>query len=336
MLTMSNSKRYIEIKDFIQNRMRMSHVYQPVMLSELLQKNGKADSSEIATVLLSKDQSQIDYYQHIVNGMVGKVLRSHALVTKLPRQPDYFLKGYSELNAEEIQQLIALCEEKLKDFESKRGDSVWEHRSRNRKLVSGTVRYSVLKRANYRCELCGIKADDKALEVDHIVPKSLGGADDLTNYQALCYSCNASKGNRDSTDLAGNRIEYTNRLDGCLFCEAYSDRKVITENTLAYAIEDGFPVTEGHTLIIPKRHVIDYFGLSTAEVSATNQLLHEVKNKLCSSDETITGFNIGMNAGASSGQTVFHSHTHLIPRREGDVDNPKGGVRHVINGKGYF
>ena len=336
MLTMSNSKRYIEIKDFIQNRMRMSHVYQPVMLSELLQKNGKADSSEIATVLLNKDQSQIDYYQHIVNGMVGKVLRSHALVTKLPRQPDYFLKGYSELNAEEIQQLIALCEEKLKDFESKRGDSVWEHRSRNRKLVSGTVRYSVLKRANYRCELCGIKADDKALEVDHIVPKSLGGADDLTNYQALCYSCNASKGNRDSTDLAGNRIEYTNRLDGCLFCEAYSDRKVITENTLAYAIEDGFPVTEGHTLIIPKRHVIDYFGLSTAEVSATHQLLHEVKNKLCSSDETITGFNIGMNAGASSGQTVFHSHTHLIPRREGDVDNPKGGVRHVINGKGYF
>ena len=127
---MGNSKRYIEIKDFIQNRMRMSHVYQPVMLSELLQKNGKADSSEIATVLLSKDQSQIDYYQHIVNGMVGKVLRSHALVTKLPRQPDYFLKGYSELNAEEIQQLIALCEEKLKDFESKRGDSVWEHRSR--------------------------------------------------------------------------------------------------------------------------------------------------------------------------------------------------------------
>ena len=333
---MGNSKRYIEIKDFIQNRMRMSHVYQPVMLSELLQKNGKADSSEIATVLLNKDQSQIDYYQHIVNGMVGKVLRSHALVTKLPRQPDYFLKGYSELNAEEIQQLIALCEEKLKDFESKRGDSVWEHRSRNRKLVSGTVRYSVLKRANYRCELCGIKADDKALEVDHIVPKSLGGADDLTNYQALCYSCNASKGNRDSTDLAGNRIEYTNRLDGCLFCEAYSDRKVIAENTLAYAIEDGFPVTEGHTLIIPKRHVIDYFGLSTAEMSATNQLLHEVKIKLCSSDETITGFNIGMNAGKSSGQTVFHSHTHLIPRREGDVDNPKGGVRHVINEKGYY
>ena len=333
---MGHSKRYTEIKDFIQNRMRMSHVYQPVMLSELLQKNGKADSSEIAAVLLNKDQSQIDYYQHIVNSMVGKVLRSHDLVTKLARQSDYVLKGYAELNAGEVTELIALCDEKLKIFESKHGDSVWEHRSRNRRLVSGTVRYSVFKRANYRCELCGIKADDKALEVDHVVPKSLGGADDLTNYQALCYSCNASKGNRDSTDLAGHRIDYTNRVDGCLFCEAYADRKVIAENTLAYAIEDGFPVAEGHALIIPKRHVIDYFGLSTAEVSATHQLLHEVKDKLCSSDETITGFNIGMNAGKSSGQTVFHSHTHLIPRREGDVDNPKGGVRHVISGKGYY
>ena len=333
---MGYSKRYIEIKDFIQTRMKMQQVYQPLMLSKLLTQNGTATSSEIASAILSKDQSQIDYYRHIVNSMVGRVLRSHALVTKIPRQPDYFLEGYSELNAEEIQKLIVFCDEKLKVFESERGDSVWEHRSRNRKLVSGTVRYSVFKRANYRCELCGIKAEDKALEVDHIVPKSLGGADDLTNYQALCYSCNASKGNRDSTDLAGNRIDYTNRVDGCLFCEAYADRKVIAENTLAYAIEDGFPVTEGHTLIIPKRHITDYFGLSTAEVSATHQLLHEVKDKLCSSDETITGFNIGMNAGKSSGQTVFHSHTHLIPRREGDVDNPKGGVRHVIKGKGYY
>ncbi len=333
---MEQSKRYIELKDFIQNRMKMSHVYQPVMLAALLKQSGTATSSEIASALLTKDQSQIDYYQHIVNGMVGKVLRSHNLVSKPPRKSDYYLEGYNELNAEEVQQLIALCNEKLKDFESKRGDSVWEHRSRNRRLVSGTVRYSVLKRANYRCELCGIRADDKALEVDHIVPKSLGGADDIINYQALCYSCNASKGNRDSTNLAENRISYTNRVDGCLFCEAYTDREVIAENTLAYAIRDGYPVTEGHTLVIPKRHVVDYFGLSTAEVSATNQLLHLVKEQLCSSDEAITGFNIGMNSGESAGQTVFHCHTHLIPRRDGDVEDPRGGVRHVVGGKGFY
>ena len=311
-------------------------MYQPVMLSALLAQNGKATSSEIASALLSKDQSQIDYYQQIVNGMVGKVLRNHHLVTKLPRQSDYYLEGYSELNSEEVQQLISLCDEKLKHFESMRGDSVWEHRSRNRRLVSGSVRYSVFKRANFHCELCGIRADDKALEVDHIVPKSLGGADDITNYQALCYSCNASKGNRDSTDLVGNRIDYTNRVEECLFCEAYCEREIIAENTLAYAIKDGFPVTEGHTLIIPKRHVADYFGLSTAEVCATNQLLHLIKEQLSLGDGTITGFNIGMNSGESAGQTVFHCHTHLIPRRDGDVDNPRGGVRHVVGGKGYY
>jgi len=333
---MEHSKRYIELKDFIQNRMQMNHVYQPVMLSKLLTQNGTATSSEIASILLSKDQSQIDYYEQIVNRMVGKVLRNHNLVTKRPRQLDYYLEGYSDLNAEEVQQLVSLCDEKLNHFESTRGDSVWEHRSRNRRLVSGSVRYSVFKRANFHCELCGIRADDKALEVDHIVPKSLGGADDITNYQALCYSCNASKGNRDSTDLAGNRIDYTSRVEQCLFCEAYSEREIIAENTLAYAIKDEFPVTDGHTLIIPKRHVADYFGLSTAEVSATNQLLHLVKEQVSKGDETITGFNIGMNAGKSAGQSVFHCHTHLIPRRDGDVDNPRGGVRGVIPNKQIY
>ena len=333
---MGHSSRYIEIKNFIQNRMRMSHVYQPVMLIALLKQNGTATTSEIASLLLSKDQSQIDYYQQIVNRMVGKVLRRHNLVTKLPRQTDYYLKGYSELNSEEVQQLISLCHEELKHFENTRGDSVWDHRGRYRRLVSGSVRYSVFKRANFHCELCGIRADDKALEVDHIIPKSLGGADDITNYQALCYSCNASKGNRDSTDLAGNRIDYTSRVDECLFCEAYKERKIVAKNTLAYAVKDEYPVTIGHRLIIPKRHISDYFGLSTAEVSATNQLLHIVKEQLSAEDKTITGFNIGMNAGESAGQTIFHCHIHLIPRRDGDVDNPKGGMRHVVNGNGHY
>jgi len=333
---MDESSQYIKIKAFIQTRMRMSHVYQPVMLSQLLNQGGKATASDIASALLIKDRSQIDYYQHIVNGMVGKVLRNHNLVTKLPRQSDYILDGYDELSVDEVKSLSNLCNQKLKDFERTRGDFVWQHRSRNRRLVSGTVRYTVLKRANYHCELCGIRADDKALEVDHIVPKSIGGVDDITNYQALCYSCNASKGNRDSTDLSKSRIDYTERANGCLFCEAYGEREVVAENTLAYAIRDGYPVTEGHTLIIPKRHIADYFGLSTAEVSATNGLLHILKDQLLTSDETITGFNIGMNVGESAGQTVFHCHSHLIPRRDGDVDNPRGGVRHVVDGKGCY
>ena len=124
----------------------------------------------------------------------------------------------------------------------------------------------------------------------------------------------------------------------CLFCDVQTiDRKrIIAENDLAYAIRDGFPVTEFHTLFIPKRHTIDYFGLVPAEVSAINLLMAEQKQLLQDADSKIDGFNIGMNCGESAGQTVFHCHVHLIPRRNGDVENPRGGVRHIIAGKGFY
>jgi ATP adenylyltransferase len=91
-----------------------------------------------------------------------------------------------------------------------------------------------------------------------------------------------------------------------------------------------------HTLIIPKRHVPTYFELGQAEINACNQLLQHAKGDSQKQDESITGFNIGINNGESAGQTVFHCHIHLIPRRVGDVENPKGGVRHIIAGRGYY
>lgn len=112
--------------------------------------------------------------------------------------------------------------------------------------------------------------------------------------------------------------------------------RVVTSNALAYAVRDGFPVTEAHTLVIPKRHVEDYFGLSDEEVMACNQLLKELRLSILTQDQLVDGFNIGMNAGAVAGQTIFHCHIHLIPRRKGDVDNPRGGVRHTIPGKGFY
>ena len=121
----------------------------------------------------------------------------------------------------------------------------------------------------------------------------------------------------------------------CLFCTIPANR-VISQNDLIYAIRDGFPVTPLHTLIIPKRHVADYFGLTEAEVLACNALINELREDIKVLDTTVVGFNIGMNAGAAAGQTVFHSHIHFIPRREGDVENPRGGVRHTIPGKGFY
>jgi len=112
-----------------------------------------------------------------------------------------------------------------------------------------------------------------------------------------------------------------------MFCE--HDRIVVAEHELAFVIRDGFPVTELNTLVIPKRHVTDYFGLYQPELNAINQLLQELKNDIVKEDDAVTGFNVGINAGESAGQTVMPCHVHLIPRRAGDVEDPRGGVRGV-------
>ena len=126
-----------------------------------------------------------------------------------------------------------------------------------------------------------------------------------------------------------------NNNDPCLFCNIPQDR-IIAENEFAFAMRDGFPVTELHSLIIPKRHVYDYFGLTNEELFACNSLLNSLKNDILKIDNTVEGFNIGMNSGEVAGQTIFHCHIHLIPRRQGDVENPRGGVRFVIPDKANY
>ena len=122
---------------------------------------------------------------------------------------------------------------------------------------------------------------------------------------------------------------------GCPFCEIPSGRR-ISENELAYVVRDSRPVTPMHSLVIPKRHVSSYFELTHPEIDAIHQLLTEQKELIEKSDASIGGFNVGVNCGEAAGQTVFHCHVHLIPRRKGDaaVDH-HGGVRHVIPHGGH-
>ncbi len=127
----------------------------------------------------------------------------------------------------------------------------------------------------------------------------------------------------------------TQDFESCLFCPMPPER-TIAKNELAYAIRDGFPVTRLHTLVIPRRHVVDYFGLTKDELMACHDLIHRVREMVLSEDATVAGFNIGVNTGAAAGQTILHCHFHLIPRRSGDVENPRGGVRNVIPGMGDY
>ena len=121
----------------------------------------------------------------------------------------------------------------------------------------------------------------------------------------------------------------------CLFCNI-NESGSTHQNELAYASYDSYPVSEHHCLIIPKRHIKDFFLLTNEELIACNDLIKKVKDEILNKDRTVRGFNIGTNAGKISGQSILHCHFHLIPRREGDVENPQGGVRSVIPNKQYY
>lgn len=118
----------------------------------------------------------------------------------------------------------------------------------------------------------------------------------------------------------------------CPFCLI---NEYVLENDLAFAIFDKFPVSKGHLLIIPKRHVADFFDLTTEEKKAIDDLLGKGKS-LLDSDYLPDGYNVGINCGEAAGQTIFHVHVHLIPRYAGDLDNPRGGVRGVIPEKRIY
>jgi len=324
------SKQFEALSEFVLRKMTMSHVYQPVMLIELLTRGGRATVNEIAKAISSRDVVQIEYYENVVTGMVGRVLTKNRGITKKDGK-SYLLNGFEELSHDEIAQLIAFCDARLEDYVKKRGNEMWKDKMATR-YIPGTLKYEVLERAKSRCELCGVSAEEKQLQVDHIIPRSKEGSNDISNLQALCYSCNSMKGNRDDTDFRNVAASYHDRKKGCIFCKA-PKKRIIVENELAYLMHDAHPVTDLHALIIPKRHVEDVFDLYQPERNAINQLMEAHRCHILKTDNRVLGFNVGNNVGVEAGQTIMHSHTHLIPRRKGDVAEPRGGVRGVIPGK---
>ena len=125
---------------------------------------------------------------------------------------------------------------------------------------------------------------------------------------------------------------YKDSKNDCLFC-VVRPNELLSENESCYASKDAHPVTSQHTLIIPKRHVVDYFDLTELEIVGIHQMLIAMRSRIKNDDLTVKGFNIGVNAGKTAGQSIPHVHIHLIPRRQGDVENPQGGVRGVIPDK---
>ena len=121
----------------------------------------------------------------------------------------------------------------------------------------------------------------------------------------------------------------------CPFCNIENDSFSL-DNANVIAVPDKFPVSTLHTLILPRRHLSSIFEVDLSEWNDFFDLLKKVQQRIISEDPSVTGFNIGINGGPDAGQTLEHCHVHVIPRRKGDVPNPRGGVRNIFAGKGDY
>jgi diadenosine tetraphosphate (Ap4A) HIT family hydrolase len=320
-----------ELIEFLETKMRLSHIYQPLLIKALVDAGGSATIRQLANAFLSQDESQLIYYQDRIKQMPLKILSKHGIVSK---DDDLVVLNAGKLTLEQKAKIKMLCEQKLQEYVAKRGLSIWDYRLLDKDPIPDSLYYRVLKESGGRCALCGTTRDDRPLHVDHIKPRSRGGKTEYENLQVLCSKCNLTKGNKDETDFRQSVIP-DNDSD-CRFCHDKVLSRVVEEYETVWAIKDGYPVSDGHHLVLPKRHTPDWFSMTENEKRDADALIRMLQKRLSESDRTITGFNVGINSGESAGQTIFHAHIHLIPRRDGDTPNPRGGVRGVIPGKmGY-
>lgn len=119
----------------------------------------------------------------------------------------------------------------------------------------------------------------------------------------------------------------------CPFCPPAVSGRIVAAYGSVIAIADAHPVTPGHHLLLPRRHAADWFALEPAEWRDAERLMARLRRRLLAEDPSIAGFNIGVNCGRAAGQTIYHAHCHIIPRRHGDTPDPRGGVRGVIPGR---
>jgi diadenosine tetraphosphate (Ap4A) HIT family hydrolase len=132
------------------------------------------------------------------------------------------------------------------------------------------------------------------------------------------------------------KIDYQRfKMEPCPFCHKIERREFTIETECAIAFLDAFPLSPGHSLIVPRRHESDFFKLTEVEELAVWRVVRDVRNDI-ETRLAPQGYNVGINIGFAAGQTVGHAHVHLIPRYRGDVDDPRGGIRWMIPAKAPY
>ncbi len=176
--------------------MRMSHIYQPLLIRLLVESGGQATLRQLAKEFSSFDEAQVRMYEDRLKKMPVPVLKRHNIVSK---SGNLISLNVAELSLEERRSIISECEVKISEFIRARGLTTWSGLL-ELDPVPESIRYQVLKR-DRRCQLCGGGPEASPLQVDHIVPRSQGGSNDISNLQVLCALCNRGKSNKDDEDF---------------------------------------------------------------------------------------------------------------------------------------
>jgi ATP adenylyltransferase len=192
-----------ELLKFVESELRMSHVYQPLLISFLVDSGGAATIRQLAQEFALADQASVLHYEKRIKEMPVTVLAKRGVVAKRAELVELQVEKLTYAQASQIR---AACEKRIADFVHSRGVEIWSPFEMD--AVPSTVRYDVLKR-DRKCVLCGAAPEidsDVRLHVDHIVPRSKGGSNEISNLQVLCSECNLGKSNRDDTAFVETEV----------------------------------------------------------------------------------------------------------------------------------
>ena len=301
------------MEHFIGHKMKMTHIYQPLLIKTLLLSGNSATAENIARGFLNEDKAQLEYYVQIAKRWPLQTLRKHKVVD-YTRNGSTFTLLLDNITKEQRERLVEICDSRYQEYVDKMRRLPWFDRRGFREHIPGQTRFDVLAKSKGVCVACGVSSLERALEIDHIVPVSMGGTNELSNFQALCYKCNAQKKNRDDTDfvMVLNRLKYRNPK--CPFCIS---RDPVFDNRMAFALRNAKPVAHLHSLVLPRRHTGNFFDLIPAEKSLCLTLIDSVKSDIQERDSTVTGFTVRFETGQMAGSMAEHCQIHVIPNRRG-------------------
>jgi len=262
-----------ELIAFIDDEMRMSHIYQPLLIQTLVESGGQATLRELAVKFLTQEEAEIQEMMKTIKKMPVHVLSAKNKSRKkaIVEERDGVVRLLAQpADLKERAEVLGACAKRLHEYVAARGEGIWNHKWLD-SPTGGAMRLRVLEAGGRRCALCGATHKERMLDVDHILPHSKGGPSTFENLQVLCSKCNRAKGNRSDRDYRAAEPDAPGYAD-CALCALPTLTDFPAENDLARAVWSD--TDAGRELwILPKRHVRDYLELTSLEVQGIHDII---------------------------------------------------------------